>query len=324
MVDREPAHRGRVGDVGRQAQVDVGDRHVVGHPHHERGDVEVVARGLEVGAARPLDPGVTGGDGLAHPGERSEVRDERGRGLVADALDPRQPVAGVAAQRGHVGVGVTRGDGVLVREEGLGHDVGVAHPTTGGVDDPRARGVVDELEQVAVARDDVDRHLPAVRHGERADDVVGLVAGGADAGDANGSEGLGDDRHLRAELVGDLLALRGVVGDAVRLVGRDRVDPPLRPPVVVPARHDVGGAVAGDERGDHVEESGHGIGRDARRHLGPRRHAVEGAEVQGGGVEQEQAGRRVGHALTLRLSLMLHPWKRRIDRSSTSCARTDA
>ena len=48
----------------------------------------------------------------------------------------------------------------------------------GDVEHPHVVGVVDELEQVAVAGDDVDRHRRPGREG--ADHVVGLVAVGAD------------------------------------------------------------------------------------------------------------------------------------------------
>ena len=90
------------------------------------------------------------------------------------------------------------GTAYFSREVAPGCDVGVAHPALAGVEHPDAGGVVDELEQVAVAGDDVDRHHAAVPLGQGADDVVGLEARRAEPGDADGAQGVADDRHLRA------------------------------------------------------------------------------------------------------------------------------
>ena len=68
---------------------------------------------------------------------------------------PGQPVAGVAAQDGEVGVGAA-GDAVLGGDRGLVDQLDVGD-AAGGVEHPDAAVVVDELEQVAVAGDDVDR-----------------------------------------------------------------------------------------------------------------------------------------------------------------------
>ena len=62
--------------------------------------------------------------------------------------------------------------------------------------------VVDELEQVAVTGHDVDGHDSPVAVGQRADDVVGLEPGRAEAGDPEGAQCLADQRHLRCEVVG--------------------------------------------------------------------------------------------------------------------------
>ena len=58
---------------------------------------------------------------------------------------------------------------------------------------PDGAGVVDQLEQVAVAGDDVHRHGGPLRQG--GDHVVGLVLE-ADGGDAEGGQRLEDDRDL--------------------------------------------------------------------------------------------------------------------------------
>ena len=93
----------------------------------------------------------------------------------------------------------------FVAQEGLVDQVGVAHAALGGVEDPHLRLVVDQLEQVAVAGDDVDRAPPAGRCGQGADHVVGLVAVDAHAGDPERRERVPDQRHLRGEGVRALL-----------------------------------------------------------------------------------------------------------------------
>ena len=91
--------------------------------------------------------------------------------------------------------------------------------------------------------------------------------------------------------------------DAVRLVRRDQVDPPLRAPVQVQAHHQPRRALAGDQRRDGVEEAaqrvdGSAVGRGDRR-----RHPEERAEPHAGAVEQ-QDGR--GHRLTCRSVPVAH------------------
>ena len=53
-----------------------------------------------------------------------------------------------------------------------------------------------------------------------------------------------------------------VLGDAVRLVGGDQVDPPLRPPVGVHAGHQVVGVMV-DQPVDEFEQPAHGVHRCA-------------------------------------------------------------
>jgi hypothetical protein len=151
----------------------------------------------------------------------------------------------------------------------------------------RAPRVVDELEEIAVARDDVDGADGL--GGEGSDDVVGLMVRASHDRDAEGFELLADDRKLRLERIGDLLDIgsgRHHLGDTVRLVARDEIDAPLRAPVVVPARHDARGGVGGRELRDHVEQSARGVDRGAVGSTHRVGHPVEGAEVQRGSVEQ--------------------------------------
>ena len=98
--------------------------------------------------------------------------------------------------------------------------------------------------------------------------------------------------------VGHLLDVGSRAGhlrdDAVRLVGRDQVDAPLRTPVVVPATCHMGRFVFTDQTGDEVHEATDCVDRRAVGSLHGIGHAEERPEVERGGVEQEQA--LVGHA----------------------------
>ncbi|KZE95202.1 hypothetical protein AVP42_00490 [Agromyces sp. NDB4Y10] len=230
-----------------------------------------------------------------HRIEGAEVAQEPGGRLLADARNAREAVGRVAAQHREVGV-LRRLDAVLRDDPLAGHQLEPAHAAR-GVDHADPPLVVDELEQVPVARDDVDRHRRLRRH--RADDVVGLVLGDAHHRDAEQAQHLADHRHLRLERVGHLLdvgAARHDLLDAVRLVARDEVDPPLRPPVVVPAGDEMGRLEVAHELRDHVEQPAHRV--HGRAVGAPDRvgHAVERTEVQRGGVEQHQT---IGHGAIL-------------------------
>ena len=85
----------------------------------------------------------------------AEGPDQGGGGLLADAGDAGQAVARVAAQHGEVGVPVAR-DVVLFRDLRLGDRVELAEALD-RVEHAHLPRVVDELEQVAVAGDHVDR-----------------------------------------------------------------------------------------------------------------------------------------------------------------------
>jgi hypothetical protein len=109
-----------------------------------------------------------------------------------DPGNPGQPVAGVAPEGGEVGV-LRRGDAVPRSQRGGVHDLQLGD-AAGGVQHADVAVVVDELEQVAVAGDDVHGHGGPL--GEGGDHVVGLVLVGADRGDAEGVEHVEDDRDL--------------------------------------------------------------------------------------------------------------------------------
>jgi hypothetical protein len=182
----------------------------------------------------------------------------------------------------------------------------VAPDAAGGVEHPDATAVVDELEEVAVAGDDIDRTLR--RMGDGADDVVGLVAVGADRRHAESRQHVLDDRHLRDERVGHLLLVAG--GDAVRLVRRDRLDPEGRPPVVVHRGDQMGRGAVGDQSGDEVEQSADGVDRRTVRRGDAVGDPEEGPEVERGRVQQQQLPRRPGHAVRMSRRLVI-PLRRR-------------
>ena len=224
------------------------------------------------------------------------VRGQESRGgLLADAGDAGKAVGRIAAEGGEVGV-LARQHFVLRHDDRVGHDLEVAH-AAGGIDHPDVAGVIDQLEEVAVAGDDVDGERRPRREG--ADHVVGLVLGGADDRDAERVERLADHRHLHLERIRHDFDV-GPAGDDLRdpvgLVGRDQVDPPLRAPVVVPARDEVRRAIERDELRDDVEEAAdrvHGCAVRCAHRVG---HAVEGAEVEGCRIEEHEA---VGHGIIL-------------------------
>jgi hypothetical protein len=106
--------------------------------------------------------------------------------------------------------------------------------------------------------------MPGVR-GQGADHVVGLVAVGAHDRDPERPQHLDDHRDLRLERVGHLLDVRRGPRTGghhpVPLVRREQVDAPLRTPVVVPAAHQVGRLVVGDQPGDELQQPAHGVDR---------------------------------------------------------------
>ena len=178
----------RVRRNGRQRAVDVvGQRDVGGRPDDRRGDVEVAPRGFELLPRARRESAVALVEGVLQVVQVTEGPDQGGGGLLADAGDAGQAVARVAAQDGEVGVPVA-GNVILLGDFRLGDRVELAEALD-RVEDADLALVVDELEEVAVAGDDVDR-LGRLR-GERGDDVVGLVAVVLGDGDARRRPGPG-------------------------------------------------------------------------------------------------------------------------------------
>src|SRR5690606_4076821 len=121
---------------------------------------------------------------------------------VTDPLDTREPVTGVSAEHRHLEIAVAVGHPILLAEERLSYDIRITDATLARIEDPHPTRVVDELKQVPVTGHDVDLHCPTMAVDEGADDVVGLIAGGADPGKTDRPEQVTDDRHLRSECLG--------------------------------------------------------------------------------------------------------------------------
>src|SRR5665811_747242 len=104
-----------------------------------------------------------------------------------------------------------------------------------------------------------DRLSAASAMGQGADDIVSLVAITSDTDNPQGLQRIHDQRHLRSEVFGALLLDLAAFAETVRLVRRDGVDPKRRSPVVVPAGHQMGRVMGGDQCRDHVQKAAYGI-----------------------------------------------------------------
>lgn len=269
---------------------------VVGDPDDGGGDVQVVGRFGDLRAHARRHPGAGLGRGT-DPRQVAVGGHQRGGRLLADAGDAGQPVGRIAAQHCEVDVR-GRVHAVFGLDDGVGDDLETAH-AAGRVDDAHGSRVVDDLEEIAIAGDDVDGTVRA--GGQRADHIVGFVVGGADRRHSQGGQHVADDRNLRGQLVRDVFDIGAVgecPGDAMRLVGGEQRGPPARSPRIVPARHDTGGAVRAHELRDDVEQPAHRIDGCPVGCGDGCRHAVEGSEVQRGGVQQHD-GSDLGHALSV-------------------------
>ena len=145
---------------------------------------------------------------LVEPGEQrvevAELADELGRGLLADAGHARDVVGRIALERLVVDHLVRPQAEALVDPGDVVHDR-VLDPGAGRHQpDPRR----DELEHVEVDGD--DRRLEVLARvelaGDRADDVVGLVARHLVDRDAQRLDDLADLGELVAQVVGHALA----------------------------------------------------------------------------------------------------------------------
>jgi hypothetical protein len=263
------------------------DRHVAldrGQQLRDAGRLGVVGEVLLALGARDVV------DVVEHALQRAELLQELGGGLVADARDARDVVRRVALEPVEVGDEVGR-DAVAVEHRLVVVDLRVGDAAAGG-HHAHARVGVDDLERVAVAGDDHDRHaVVAGALGDRGDDVVGLEAGNLDVAVAERLDERLEVRPLLLEqarprrarglvVLGDLLAPRGA-----RVPDHERR---LRP-------------VLGEQLHEHRGEPEDRVRREAggrRDRLGQREERPVGERVA---VDEEElvllvaVGRHDGH-----------------------------
>ena len=210
--------------------------------------------------------------------ERAEALQQLGGRLVADPGNAGDVVRRVALQAVEVGDQL-RGDPVAVDDRLVVVDLGVGDAAPGG-HDLHARLGVDDLEGVAVAGDDHDRHPGVARAiGDGGDDVVGLEAVDRDVAIAEGVDERLEVRPLLLEQVGprparrlvvrrDLLAPRGArVPDDDRRLG----------PVLGQQLHEHRGE-AEDRVGGKAGRGGDRLGQGEERAVG-KRVAVDQEEL---------------------------------------------
>ncbi len=187
-------------------------------------------------------------DGFVDTFERPVGGDELGRCLLPHTRHAGQVVGAVTAQCRVFDVLVGTDAVLLVDVDGVGDDR-VADPAARVDDLHRAS---HQLEGITVAGDDED--FPSVVDGlagERGDDVVGLVALGAELGDLKGLEDFVHQWQLAPEVVrglGSLCLVLGVRLRAERLAGN------------VPSDGDPVGVVVLEQPDEHPGESEHGVG----------------------------------------------------------------
>ena len=230
-------------------------------------------------------PGI---QGMQHGLDRAEHADQGRSRLLPHAGDAGQPVAGIAAERGEGRVAAA-GNAIAARHGRLVDDLQLGQ-AAGGIDDPHRPRVINQLEQVTIAGDDLNR--AGLARSQRPDDVVGLVAAGRRHRHPGRGQHFLDHRDLGGQRVGGLLGAVRI--GPVCLVGGDRGHPEGGPPVSVHARDEAVRAACPQQPGHHVQQAAHGIDRHAIRSGHGFRDSVERSVVQRGGV-QEQQGSHPGH-----------------------------
>ncbi|MNK95485.1 hypothetical protein D3C87_1157230 [compost metagenome] len=189
--------------------------------------------------------------------------EELGGGLVADAGDAGD-VVGRVAGKALVVDDLGGGETVLLLDGGDVH----ADELGAGLGPEDVDPVIDELEGVAIARDDQDVvALLARLLGNGPDEVVGLVAVNLVDGKLEGPHDRPDEVHLRPQVVGHRLTVGLVVGEFLMAEGRRGT--------VEGDGHAVR-AVGFDDVEDGPQEAVNGPGRASV--LGTEVHALEGEE----------------------------------------------
>ncbi len=220
------------------------------------------------------------GDAGEHVLQGAVALDELRGGLVPDPGDPGDVVGGVALEA--VEVGDQRGgNAVAVEDRLVVVELGVGNPARGR-HHLHETPLVDQLEDVAVARDDRHGHRGIGPHGalgERGDHVVGLVPLDLHVAVA---EGLHERFHR-----GPLLFEQIRPGASLRLVLGEQLGTPRGAGI---PRHDGGtDAVVGDDLHEHRGEPEDRVGghpRGGGDRLGERE---EGAVDEAWAVDQEEA-----------------------------------
>ena len=204
--------------------------------------------------------------------------DPFGRGLGADAGDPRQVVAGLPHQRCQLRVALRRHEVFLLHRDGC-HPHHVTHPLAR----VQHRGLVGhQLQGVAVARRDQHLVTRGLRPGGHCcDDVVGLVAGQFDVRYPQPVEDLLDQLHLPSELLrrrapGGLVLRVGLVAEGL--------------PAHVEGDGHVARFLGGQQPDEHGDETVHCVRVLSRRGLEVLgRQGVKSPVGHGVSVDEEQA-----------------------------------
>ncbi len=213
--------------------------------------------------------------------EAAVLRDEIDRALLADARNARHVVAGVADEREHVGH-LIRLDAELL------HDAALVEPRAvfARIVDANARP--HQLKEVLVDRDDGDVEAAvAGPEGERADHVVGLVAGGGDDRDAERFARLVHPLDLLGEIVGHGRARRLVVVDELVAKRRTRE---------IERRREIGRRVVLDQLSQHRHEDVDGVRRlpFLIRQAAPAKRVIRAVHLAAAVDQEERAGIRHG------------------------------
>jgi len=154
--------------------------------------------------------------------------------------------------------------------------------------------VVDELKQIPIPGDDLDRSV--IGAGEGRQHVVGLETGRPHRRDTEAAQQLQNDLDLRSQGVRFLLTTVG--GDPVCLIRGQQFDPPIRTPVRVDRAHQPGGALVADQSGQAIAEPPNRVDLST---VGPshrRGDAIEGAVPQSGCVNEHQHVRQPATPVT--------------------------
>ena len=224
----------------------------------------------------------------------AELDEELCGRLVADPGDAGDVVGGIALEPDEVGDHV-RPDPVAL-DDPLGRvDDDVLHPARGHHD---ADVVGGELERVAVGRDHADLVPGILRHaGERADDVVGLLALDLQVAVAERLDHRLEPRLLLAQEVGHRLSVGLVVGGDLEPSGR----------LGVPRHEHRPRPVVHEHPHEHVAQPQEGVRGEALHRLQLLGQGVERPVRKPVPVDQEDVallGGRVVEVQVLRLGLL--------------------